>query len=110
MQWFMIKAKLRNRLNKHQKRALEGKEEMTEEMFWSCLDVFFNRYEMERFWELWHKYPEYVNAHDERFERDMADPNSKLRKEHDAWWANMKPKLIEYFGEDWVKEHCKDDV
>ena len=60
------------------------------------------------YWEIWNSYPEYVNEFNENFDREMANPDSDLRKEHDAWWAELKPKLVEEFGEEWVAEHCKD--
>lgn len=81
---------------------------MTKELFWGCLGVFFERHEMDRFWEVWHKYPEYIRQWNDAFDRDMEDPNSRRRKDYDNWWADLKPKLISAFGEDWVNEHCKD--
>lgn len=76
---------------------------MTKELFWSCVDTLYQRHEKERFWEIWNKYPEYVRAWYEAYEKDMADPNSHRRKEADAWWTDMKTKLEIAFGEDWVK-------
>ena len=81
---------------------------MTKELFWSCLDVFFNRHEMDKFWKLWRAYPQYIQEKNEEFDREMADQNSELRKKHDEWWADLKTRLVEAFGEDWVKENCKD--
>jgi phytoene/squalene synthetase len=108
MEWGLLKRRFSVRLNRDQKKALSGKTEMTKELFWRCLDVFFKRHEMDKFWELWHAYPQYIQEKNAEFDREMADPNSELRKEHDKWWADLKPKLVEAFGEDWVKENCRD--
>ena len=61
---------------------------------------------METYKKIWHSYPQYVQEFNEKFDREFADPTSELRKEHDTWWGDLKPKLIEEFGEAWVEEHC----
>ena len=81
---------------------------MTKNEFWNELDKAWTLGDMTRFWEIWNTNPQFVKEWHEEFEKDMADPNSKRRKEHDIWWANLKSKLISSFGEEWVKENCKD--
>lgn len=65
---------------------------------------------MDKFWDIWNRHPEFIQDSNAAFERGMADPNSELRKEHDAWWSNLRKKLVDSFGEEWVKENCKEEV
>lgn len=108
MKWWLLKLRLRFRLSRKQKQALNGKIPMTKELFWECLDILYKRLEMEKFWGVWHKYPHYIQEWEEKIDRDMEDPDSQLRKEYDEWWAALKPELIEAFGEEWVRENCRE--
>ena len=81
---------------------------MTKDQFWTELDNYWVKGDMEQFWKLWHAYPEYVNEHLDEIDRQLEDPSSDLYKEHQKWWADMRPRLVDYMGEDWVKANCKD--
>lgn len=108
MRWWLLKCRLRFRFSRKQKAALAGKIPMTKDLFWECLNIAYCRHDMKTYWEIWNSYPEYVDKFNEEFDREMANPNSDLRKEHDAWWANLRSKLVEEFGEEWVAKNCKD--
>lgn len=81
---------------------------MTKDEFWQALDNAWSEGDMKRFWDIWNGNPKIVDEWNAEFEKNMADPNSELRKKHDLWWSNMKPKIIAYYGEEWAKEHIKD--
>lgn len=107
MEWWLLRRRLRFRLNRTQKKALSGEIPMTKELFWSCVDILFQRHEREKFWEVWEQYPEYVRQWYDAYEKRMADPHSPQRREADARWADMKNKLIRAFGEDWVNKNLR---
>ena len=108
MEWWLLKYRLRFRFTWKQKAALAGKILMTKELFWGCLDVAYARFDMETFKNIWHSYPQYVKEFNEEYEREMSDPNSPKKKKADEDWKELRAKLVEEFGEEWVKEHCKD--
>lgn len=93
MKWWRIERRVACRLNGKQKKALKGGIPMTKELFWDCLSILWARQEMPRFWQLWNRYPEYVQQFKDAFRATMADPDTDLRKKHDEWWANLEPKL-----------------
>ena len=114
LEWWVYKYrlkfgyKLRFRFTRRQRQALTEKIPMTKELFWGCLDVYYLRHDMPHFWEIWNKYPQFIKEWNDEFDRDMEDPTSKRRQEHDIWWKNMRQRLIDAMGEDWVKENCKE--
>ena len=80
---------------------------MSKEEFWAELDKHWIAGNMEQFWKLWHSYPEYVKEKFDSIDAELNDPESKLRKEHDIWWANLRSRLVDGLGEYCVKQHCK---
>ena len=81
---------------------------MTKEQFWIGLDRSWVAGDMEQFWKLWHGHPEFVNEKLDQIDRDLNDPTTELYKEHQEWWARIRPQLAAYMGEDWVKANCKE--
>ena len=88
-----------------QKAALEGKTEMTEELFWSCLQACYDSYNVKTLFEIWNKYPHHVQAYQDRIDRELADPHSPRRIEEDQHWNQLKAKLLAEFGEAWLAKH-----
>ena len=76
-----LRCRLHYRLNREQKKVMSGKIPMTEKLFWACLDVFFQRYEREKFWELWNKYPIYVRKNFEEWEERDEDCRLSLKSD-----------------------------
>ena len=70
--------------------------------------IFRSVQDMEQFWKLWHGHPEFVNEKLDQIDRDLNDPTTELYKEHQEWWARIRPQLAAYMGEDWVKANCKE--
>lgn len=91
-----------------QRLAISGKIPMTKELFWDCMAKCHERYDSETRRKIWKEHHQYIEEFNAEFEREMADPNSELRKEHDAWWADLRSRLVEDFGEDWVRENCRE--
>ena len=52
--------------------------------------------------------PQFFRERLAEIDAELDDPDSEIRKKHDAMWENIKPKLIEEFGEEWVAKNCKD--
>lgn len=46
--------------NDQQKAAMAGQIEMTYDLFWECLEVCFNSDNMEKYFEIWGRYPEHI--------------------------------------------------
>ena len=86
---------------------MAGKIPMTKELFWNCLNICNIRFDIQKFDELWNKYPEYVKAFQDEYEKEFSDLNSPKRIKADLEWKQLKEKLIEKLGEDWVSKHCK---
>ena len=80
----------------------------TQELWEAHLSACVQAGDVQQFNKLWNDHPYFAKQMMEEFDRQMDDPKSDLRKEHDRWWADLKSKLIEAFGEEWVKENCKD--
>lgn len=91
--------------------AMEESEEenvmMTKEMFWECMDLCYSEGNMKKFWELWNEYPQYIQEIKDRYDIEMANPNSELRKREEKWFEETKARIAAELGEEWVKEHCK---
>ena len=81
---------------------------MSKEEFWAELDQHWVKGDMEQFWKLSHAYPEFVSERLNEIDHQLNDPTSELYKQHQEWWADMRPRLVDYMGEDWVKANCKD--
>ncbi len=88
--------------SKAQKDALDGKTEMTEELFWSCLQTCYDSYNIQKFLEIWNRYPTYVQSYLDRINRELADPHSPIRIEEEKHWNELKAKLVAEFGEAWL--------
>ena len=108
MQWWLLKYRLRFRFSRKQRAAIAGKIPMQKDLFWECLNIAYCRFDMKTYQEIWHSYPQYVKEFNEEYEREMSDSNSPKRKKADEDWKVLRAKLVEEFGEEWVKEHCKD--
>ena len=91
--------------SKTQKDALDGKTEMTEELFWSCLQACYDSYNIQKFLGIWNRYPNYVQAYLDKIDRELADPHSPIRIEEEQHWNELKAKLVAEFGEAWRSAH-----
>lgn len=107
MEWWLFKCRAKYRLSRKQKRAMQGKILMTETLFWECLDVLYDRFEMDKYFTLWHKYPAYVKKWQEKFHAEFADPNSELHKREDAHWNMLQEKLTDILGEEWINANIE---
>lgn len=76
-------------------------EDIDSELFWTELGKYWYSGDLEKFRELWKANPKYIQEYYEDFKREMADPDSELRRKHDAWWAERKPKLVAELGEEY---------
>ena len=81
---------------------------MTKEEFWAELDQYWIKGDMERFGQLWHAYPEFVNERLDEIDQQLDDPTSELHKQHQEWWADLRPRLVDYMGEEWVKANFRE--
>lgn len=95
----------KSRFTQMQKAALAGKTEMTEELFWSCLQTCYDSYNIQKFLEIWNSYPTYVQAHLDRIDLELTAPHSPIRIEEEKHWKELKAKLLAEFGETWLSQH-----
>lgn len=103
-----LNSRLKYKFTPEQKAAVAGKIPMTKSLFWDCLNTCWERFEENKFWELWNAYPEHVEAFLEQIEAERRDPNSLLHKKEEQEWKILREKLVQAFGEDWVTKHCKE--
>lgn len=75
---------------------------MTYDLFLECLDICYREGDMKKFFKIWRQYPEHI---EETWRRANEEP---YRSEAEAQWQELKGKLQEAFGADWVKENCID--
>ena len=81
---------------------------MTQDIWEHCVGVCLEDGDFLHLRKLLHDYPEHIRAWKEKYEAELAAPNSALRKEEETRWAKLKQKLTEELGADWVAEHCID--
>lgn len=62
MELWKLKYRLRYRFTKEQKAAMAGEIPMTRELFFACLFVCRQRFDKERFWQLWNAHSHYIDA------------------------------------------------
>lgn len=63
-----------------QKKALQGQNKMTYDIFWDCLQVCYQNNNMEIYLDIWSKYPEYVMEF-YRQTKDSPNPESLANQE-----------------------------
>lgn len=80
---------------------------MTREIWEHCVWVCYQDGDALQLRKLLAEYPEYVHEWNKEYEDELNAPGSKLRQKEEAYWARLKPMLIEEFGETWVAENCK---
>jgi chorismate mutase len=83
-------------------------EDIDRELYWIELERLYCGHDVGKFREHLRSRPEFFRERLAKIDAELDDPNSELRKQHDAWWAELKPKLVEEFGEEWVAKNCKD--
>lgn len=79
-----------------QKAALEGRIEMTYDLFWECLQVCFDADNMDRYFEIWDSHPEHI---EELKRRSQEEPNKSAAQ---ASWERFKTRMREEYGEDFI--------
>ena len=98
---------LRYRYNKRQRQAMTGQIPMTEELFWECFNVAWCRCHTTEFNELLEKYPQYVRKKFDELEREREN-NPQLAEQEEQYWLELRSRLVEAFGEEFVAENYKD--
>lgn len=99
--------KIRFRYTKEQKQALSGQIPMTEELFWGCLDVCYGRSDSLQLRQLLQNHPEYMRKYLADCERERSE-HPELRAAEEQEWLELKQRLIDEFGEEYVGEHFRD--
>ena len=108
MEWQLLKYRLRFPYSRKQKAAMAGRIPMTKELFWSCLETAYCRMDTLTIRMLMHTFHHYIQEYSNEYAKKMSDPNSSARKKADAHWAQLRQKLVETQGEEWVRENCID--
>jgi len=108
MEWQLLKYRLYYPFSRKQKAAMAGRVPMTKDLFWSCLDTAYCRLDTKNLKMLLRTYPQYMQEYREAAEREMADPNSPRRKKDEEEWARLRARLVEYYGEEYVRENFAD--
>lgn len=104
---FDIDKKIRFRYTREQKKAMSGKIPMTEELFWGCMNVTFCRYDNLQLRWLMNTFPEYMRKFSEDYERERRE-NPELRAKEEQEWQELRQRLVDDFGEDYIREHFTD--
>lgn len=81
---------------------------MTQEIWEHCVWVCYQDGDVLQLRKLLAEHPEYVHEWNRQYEDELNSPGSKLKQKEEDYWARLKPKLIEEFGEAWVAKNCKD--
>ena len=81
-----------------QKAALEGRAEMTWELFVQCLEVCYQGENAPGIFKLLDRYPAY------------AAEFEPTPEETEAEWKRLRPLLVAEFGEAWVQKYGRKDM
>jgi len=79
-----------------QKDVLDGKVEMTYELFLECLEVCAQAEDVNKYFEIWDKYPEII---EELSFRGLISLNKSKAKDS---WEKFKAMMREEYGEDFI--------
>jgi hypothetical protein len=94
---------IRFRYSREQRKAMSGKIPMTEELFWGCMNVTYCRHDGKLQW-LMKTYPQYMKKFHEEYERERRE-NPELLVKEEQEWQELRQRLVDDFGEDYVREH-----
>lgn len=110
--WYLPKEEELRIRRKGMIRAIERLQKQVEdidrELYWLEFDRLYCSHDVGKFREHLQSQPQFFRERLAEIDAELDDPDSEIRKKHDAMWENIKPKLIEEFGEEWVAKNCKD--
>ena len=104
--WRQLK-NIRYRYTRKQKQAMLGQIPMTEGLYWECFNTAWCRCDNLTLRELLNKFPQFMIKKYEEIDRRLAD-NPNLLAEEEQYWKDLRSRMVEEFGEEFVKEHYKE--
>lgn len=98
---------LRYRYTRKQRQAMTGQIPMTRELFWECFNVAWCRYDNLQLRELVNTFPHFMKEKYDEIGKRLED-NPQLLEQEEQYWKQLRSRMVDEFGEEFVKEHYKD--